>query len=227
MSTRPPMIPNEVLLIELAYFLALFILSLGIYFQTRKFQSFSFHRGIRFFRDAFLSFALIYLFRFLVLDLQLLPSTFSVDWIVTLRQIGMFLIAFFSFFAIFSLLSSLLWKRYRFISEYKLSMLSLFAASVVFFVKVPIVLFIVGAAALVILTFSAVQRYRMRQRVFSPIFLVYALLFLFFLFDLVPSIQEITPLEFEIIGYIGSIAVFAYLNIKIKKVFTSGKEEEK
>jgi hypothetical protein len=227
MSTRPPMIPNEVLLIEIVYFLALFILSLGIYIQTRKLQCFSFHRGIRFFRNAFFSFALIYLFRFLILDIQLLPSTLPIDWTVTLRQLGMFLVTFFSFFAVFSLLSSFLWKGHRFISEYKISMLSLIAGSVVFFVKVPIVLFIVGVAAFVILIYSAIQRYRMRQRVFSPIFLVYALLFLFFLFDLVPSIQEITPLQFEIIGYIGSIAVFTYLNFKIKKVFTPGKEEEK
>ncbi len=227
MSTRPPMMPNEVFLIELVYFLALFVLSLGIYIQTRKLQSFSFHRGIRLFRDAFLSFSLIYLLRFLVLDLQLLPSTFSTDWIVTLRQLGMFLVTFFSFFAIFGLLSSFLWKRYRFISEYKLSILSLIAASIVFFIKLPIVLFLVGIAAFVILIYSAVQRYRRRQRVFSPIFLVYALLFVFFLFDLVPSIQEITPLQFEIIGYIGSITVFTYLNFKIKKVFTSGREEEK
>jgi hypothetical protein len=226
MSTRPPM-PTDVLLIELTYFLALLILSLGIYIQTRKLQSFSFHRGIRYFRTAFLSFSLIYLFRFLVLTIQLLPSTFPTDSAVILKQLGGFFVVFFSFFALLNLLSSFLWKRYKVISDNMLSMLSLLASSIVFFVRVPILLFIVAVAAFALLLYAAIERYRARQKVFPPIFAIYALLFVFFLFDLVPSIQELTPLQFEIIGYVGSIAVFAYLNFKVKKVFTPGKEEEK
>jgi hypothetical protein len=49
----------------------------------------------------------------------------------------------------------------------------------------------------------------------------------FILFDLVPITQELIPFELRIAGYVGSILVFLYINIKVMKVLGAGKDEEK
>jgi hypothetical protein len=227
MSTRPPMIPTDIVIIELAYFLAIALLGLSIYLHTRKLQNFSFHRGIKYFRNAFFSFSLIYFFRLFVLTLQLFLPSLSADWEVTLSQLSMYLITFFSFFAIFCLLASFLWKHYRFISDNRLALLSLVASSATYFLKLPSILFAVSIAGIAILLYSLIFRKKARKKALSSIFPIYALLLIFFLFDLVPLVQEITPIWLEVSGYIGSIIIFVYLNLKIKRVFASGEKEKK
>jgi hypothetical protein len=227
MSFRPPMIPSNVFVIELSYFLAIFLLSLGIYLQTRKLQAFSLHRGIKYFQTAFLSFAIIYLCRLLQLSVQGVSATPVPDWQTMISQISAFFVAFFSFFGIFNLFSSFLWRKHHAITDNKVAMASLLLAAVVFFIKLPLLLLVVGLAAIALLIFEMASRYEHKKKVFSPIFVIYILFLAFFLFDLVPSIQQLTPIPVEIIGYIGSVCVFVYLNFKIKRVFVSGNEEEK
>jgi hypothetical protein len=228
MSTRPPMTLNQPsTIIEYAYFIAIILLSAYVYIQTQKMSSFSFHRGIRYFRNAFLSFTMVYSFRLLVLNLQLFPSLLSPDIQTSLIQLGMFLVAYFSFLAIFALLSSFSWKHFRLISDTRIALLALVFGCVTFFAKLPLLLLVVGAACVVFLALKAYGSYRKKERVFLPIFVIYALLLVFILFDLVPAIQEITPIEVEIVGYLGAICVFAYINLKVRKVLTAGTEEEK
>jgi len=221
------MIPTDVFVIEFSYFLAIFLLSLAIYLQTRKVQAFTLHRGIKYFQIAFLSFALIYLCRLFQLSLQGASASSTPNWQTMVSQASEFFVAFFTFYAISNLLSSFLWKKYRAVTDNRLSMISLLFAVVVFFLRLPIILLVVGLAAIVLLIVEIVSRHNSNQRIFSPIFVVYLLLLSFFLFDLVPSIQQLTPIPVEIAGYVGSISVFAYINFKIKRVFASGSEEEK
>jgi hypothetical protein len=221
------MIPTEVLVIELAYFLIIFLLSLGIYLQTRKLHNFALHRGIKYFQMAFLAFALLYLLRLIVLSIQTLPATFSGDWGVMLSQLGTFFVAFLSVFSIFSLLSSFLWKTQKWISDNNVALSSLILGAVIYFLRLPEILFAISLFAIGILIVALFNRYKGKKKVFSSIYVVYSLLMVFFLFDLVPLIQQVTPPTVEIAGYIGVVCIFVYFNIKIKKVFTSGKEEEK
>jgi hypothetical protein len=144
-----------------------------------------------------------------------------------LSQLCMFLVVFFSLFAILSLISSVTWKRFRFITNYRLSILSLLLASATFFLKLSPILLAVGLVAIGVLVYSIIQRQVKSKKVFSPILIIYKLLIVFFLFDLVPFIQEITPIEVEIAGYVGAVAIFIYINLKIKRVFEAGKEEAK
>lgn len=226
MSSRPPMIPTEVLFSELAYFLAIFLLGLSIYLQTRKIQQFSFHRGVAHFRKAFFSFSLIYLLRFLVLILDNFADGFGEEQVM-LSQLGMFLVVFFTLFAILNLIASVTWQRYHFITNYRLSIISLIIASATFFLKLPLILLAVGLIAIGFLIYIIINRHTKNKKVFSPILVIYTLLLFFFLFDLVPAIQEITPIQVEIAGYIGAVAIFVYINLKIKRVFEAGKEEAK
>jgi hypothetical protein len=228
MSTRPPMTLNQpTTVIEYAYFLAIVLLSLLIYVQTRRMGTFSFHRGIRYFRNAFLGFAMTYLFRLIALNFQLFPNLLSPEIQIPSMQLSMFFVAYFSFLAIFSLLASFSWKRYKSISETRTALLALAFGCVTFFAKIPLLLLVVGGACVVFLAIRALGTYQEKEQVFSPIFVIYALLLVFILFDLVPAVQELTPIEVEIAGYFGAICVFAYINLKVRKVLLTGKEEEK
>jgi hypothetical protein len=227
MSTRPPMIPTDVLVIQLAYFLIIFLLSLSIYLQTRKLHNFAPHRGIKYFQIAFLAFALLYLCRFIVSIIEASPAIFSGDLEVMPSQIGTFFVAFLTVFGILSLLSSFLWKTQRWISDNKVALASLVLGAVIYFFRVPEILFAISLITIAILVIALFNRYKSKKKVFSSIYIVYSLLMVFFLLDLVPLIQQITPPSVEITGYIGVIAIFVYLNIKLKKVFSSGEKEEK
>jgi hypothetical protein len=213
--------------IEFAYFLAIFLLSINIYIQTRKMQSFSLHRGIRYFKNAFLYFSMIYLFRFMVLNLKFLTGIITPELEIALQSFGLFLVIYFSLLAIFSLISSFSWRKYAFISDNRLNLLSLFLSCIAFFIKMPSILLIVGFVIALFLLLKAYDNSRKKNRVFSPLFIIYTLLLFFILFDLVPITQELIPFEFRIAGYVGSILVFLYINIKVMKVLGAGKDEEK
>jgi hypothetical protein len=222
------MISHEAaVVIEFVYFLVIFLLSLSIYVQTRRMHFFSFHRGIRYFRNTFLSFSMVYFFRFVGLNLQTVPNLVPQDYQGAILQLVMFLVVLFSFFAILCLLSSFSWKRYKFISDTRVALVSVVLACVAFFARVPLLLLAIGIGAAGLLVVKAVESARQKTRVLSPIFVIYTLLLVFVLFDLVPTIQALTPIEFEVAGYVGSACVFVYLNLKVRKVLTNGKEEEK
>jgi magnesium-transporting ATPase (P-type) len=212
--------------IDFAYFCTIFLLALNVYIQTRKIDSFSFHRGIRYFRNAFLFFSIIYIFRLYVLNLQVLNNVIAPDSETTLLSLGFFLVIYFTLLAILNLMSSFSWNKFRFISDHRVNLAAVLISCVVFFLKVPIILLLVGIVVALFLLIRIYSNHR-KGRKFSPLFIIYALLLVFILFDLLPITQALIPFEFSVLGYVGSICIFLYINLKVKKVLAAGKEEEK
>ncbi len=220
------MIPYQIsAYVEFAYFLSVFLLSITVYFQARKMQVFAFHRGINYFGNAFLAFSLLYFFRFMVLNLSFASNLIPHATEVALEQFGMFLVTYFSFLAIFSLISSFLWKRYHFLTDNRTAVASLFISCATFFMKLPTILLLLGVAVAFFLALKAYDNYAKKRKIFSPIFVIYTLLVVFILFDLVPITQQVFQ-DFKIAVYIGSICVFLYINLKIKKVLSAGEAKE-
>ncbi len=226
MSARPPM-PQLSIFADFAYFLAIFLLSLNIYIQTRKMHDFSFHRGIRYFRNAFLYFSMVYLFRFIVLNLQFLNGSTTPDSINAVQSIGLFLVIYFSILSILSLVSSFSWKKYKVISDNRLSLFSVFLSVIAFFAKLPSILLVMGIVAAAFLLLKARDNYKLKRKILTPLFIVYILLVFFILFDLLPTTQELVPFEFRLAGYVVSVCIFIYINLKVRRVLETGKEEAK
>lgn len=98
---------------DLLYAFVLIVISLMIYFGTRELYELSSHKGIKFFRDAFLFFALAYFFRsfvklltlFDIRTLRIPPQTFS--------GLTLFLFVYFSSLAILYLLYSVVYKKWE------------------------------------------------------------------------------------------------------------------
>jgi hypothetical protein len=227
MLTGPPMTDTVSVVVSIAYFLSIFLLSLSVYIQTRKMESFSFHKGIKYFRNTFIFFSLIYLFRFLLLNLQLFTGSIAPDLAVAIQSIGQFLVIYFSVMAIFSLLSSFSWKKYSFITDNRLNLLAVTLSCVAFFLKLPSIMLAVGIAAAAFLVLAAYDRSKNKARVFSPLFVVYALLIFFILFDLIPDVQQLIQFQLSVVGYFGSICVFVYINLKVRRVLAAGEEKKK
>ena len=104
---------------EIIYSFIIIICSLMIYFGTRELYELTSHKGIKYFRQAFLFFALAYFFRsFIKFTLtyfnvgqifNIYPRTFYFG----LGQITLFIFMYFSAMAIFYLLYSVMWKKWN------------------------------------------------------------------------------------------------------------------
>jgi hypothetical protein len=103
----------------------------------------------------------------------------------------------------------------------------LFLSTVAFFAKLPSILLVLGIVAAAFLLLKVRDNYKMKRRILTPLFIVYVLLVFFILFDLLPTTQELVPFEFRLAGYVASVFIFIYINLKVRKVLETGKEEEK
>lgn len=210
-------------MIELVYFLCLFLLPIAIYVRTRKIYAFSQHEGIKYFRNAFVFFSLIYLFRFVVLALPSAGAWLDAGTMTSVEALSMFLVIYFSLLSIFYLAASFAWKDLRFISDSALHLTSLFLASVIYFIKLPVMLLVFGLIIIIFLALKAYFNYKYKNRkIFTRLYGIYALLLVFWLFDLVPYTQQLLGYPVKIVGYILSVIVFIYINYKIKTVLKDG-----
>jgi hypothetical protein len=170
---------------------------------------------------------MIYLFRIIALGLQVINDLAMPDLVIALKSIALFLVIYFSILAILSLVSSFSWKKYRFISDNRLSLASVLLSCIVFFAKLPLILLIIGILAALFLVLRARYMYTSKRRVLTPLFIAYILLVFFILFDLLPITQELVPFGFRLLGYAASVCIFLYINIRVRKVLAAGEDEEK
>jgi hypothetical protein len=107
----PHFIDTTRILIEIGFSLLIILSCLLIYFNTKEMYKITKHKGINFFRNTFLFFALAYFFRFLFLAI-VLSKIGSFPWqLRSLHQPFLVFTSFFSSLAIISLTLSLIWKN--------------------------------------------------------------------------------------------------------------------
>ncbi len=147
-------------LVEFVYFLLVLILPIAIYVNTRNIYEFSKHTGIRYFRNAFLFFSFIYFFRFVVLNLNFLDKYLDRTILVSIESLSMFLVIYFSLLSIFYLTASFSWNDIKFISDNSLHLISLFLASIIYFVRLPIVLLVFGLLIIIFLILKGYFNYK-------------------------------------------------------------------
>ncbi len=97
--------------IELFYSLIVVSSCLIIYFKTRKISHLTSYKGISYFKNAFLFFAIAYFSRFLFLALRIFTSKLYFGR--ALFRLGFFIFVFTGLMAAISLLSSVLWKHFE------------------------------------------------------------------------------------------------------------------
>jgi hypothetical protein len=114
----PPFMPLRALGFEseIIYSFVIIICSLMIYFGTKELYKLSSYKGIKYFRQAFLFFAVAYFFRSFI---KFILGYFNVRQISDFAPgffgggLSLFLFVYFSSMAIFSLLYSIMWKKWN------------------------------------------------------------------------------------------------------------------
>jgi hypothetical protein len=115
MIPQMPFLPPHEIGAELLYSFVIIICSLMIYFSTKEMYDLSAYKGIKYFRQAFLYFAIAFFFRYFI---NFIIVLFNVSEIrefspMHIGWLSLFWFMYFSFMAAFYLLYSVVWKKWN------------------------------------------------------------------------------------------------------------------
>ncbi|MBT3691091.1 hypothetical protein HOG16_02510 [Candidatus Woesearchaeota archaeon] len=204
---------------ELIYAFIIIISSLMIYFGTKELYELTKYKGIKYFREAFLLFAIAFFFRSFIKSIMILfglsrPHDFQLLGIVSL-----FIFLYTITLAMFYLLYSIMWKKWRkspkiiylfHILAILIAILSLITGNITIILLVNILLLIL------ILSITYIAHKNPRKKGQS-IHLIYVLLSLFLILNvidiLIPNFLQL----YQLMIYLLSIGIFLLIFYKVLK----------
>ena len=217
---------------EIIYSFVIIVCSLMIYFGTKELYELSSHKGIKYFRQAFLFFAIAYFFRSFIkfiliyfnasqiLDIHHQASGF----IFSQLTLGIFM--YFSAMAIFYLLYSVMWKKWNGNSKkiylfhflaFAIALISImFGNSLVYFgINFLLLLF-------VIFTFFISRKQSKHKKSKHNLHVIYTLLFLFWILNIIDILIPSFFQTFQLFIYLASLGIFFVMVYKVLKRTGSG-----
>ena len=211
----PPMHPAgfalpPLLAVETFYALSIVVLCLVIYWRTHELYALSSYKGIAYFRNSFLFFAIAYLFRFLSISFSI--SLHHLRTQSPLVLIGFFVFVYASTMALFCLIQSALWKKHQSDSlmiNNTLHLTALLIALIAVFSRSPLLFLVTQGALLLFAAGVSVRLLRSTKKIrFSGFSLAYLLLFLFWILHLIILLLPTFLLALKVILYAISITLF-------------------
>ncbi|MFA6889075.1 MAG: hypothetical protein WC254_06285 [Candidatus Woesearchaeota archaeon] len=167
--------------IELGYSLFVIVLCLIVYVKTKEIYDLSHHKGIKYFRLAFLFFSIAYLFRFVSL-LFLIASEGDMH----LLFFGYIPFSIASSFAIIFLTYSTIWKKIDWSTAREIGLFCLIVLCIslfVFFTRSPQI-FLISQIVLFLIAIPMTYLAPHKKAHFSKLRVVYILLFLFWILNI-------------------------------------------
>lgn len=208
---------------ELIYSFVIIVSSLMIYYSTKEMYELSAYKGIKYFRYAFLFFAIAYFFKSFI---KILLVYFGVSRIIDINPsfmgtITLFVFMYFSCLAVFYLVYSLMWKKLNGNSGILLisHLLSVLISLIItttreVWVFLGVNLFILAIAVFAIIVAHKKSKYKKKS---SNIYVIYILLFIFWILNiievLIPSFLQL----YQILIYLASLGVFLTILYKVLK----------
>lgn len=209
---------------ELIYSFAIIVCSLMVYFGTRELYKLTSHKGMKYFRQAFLFFAIAYFFRSFIKFALVLFNTktvYEIPQIIfnTAGYATLLLFMYFSSMAVFYLLYSVMWKKW---SESPKLILLFHALAVIISVAsiisrnswiiLGINLFLLGTVSFV---FLMVHKDSKKKK--NTLYFVYMLLFIFWILNLIDIFIPSFMQGFQLIAYLASMGIFLAILYKVLK----------
>lgn len=208
---------------EVIYSFIIILCSLMIYFGTKELYELSSYKGLKYFRNAFLFFAIAYFFRSII---KFLLSFFDVKGIIDFPQrvfgimtgpIALFIFMYFSSMAIFYLLYSASWKNFK-EKKYTIYIFHFFAfvialLSIIFrdpLIYLGLNLILLG------LTFYTIYLAKEKKGK-HPFYKVYLLLTLFWILNILDILIPGVFSNAQILIYLASAGVFFTILYKVLK----------
>jgi len=212
---------------ELIYAFAIILCSLMVYFGTKELYELSSHKGIKYFRQAFLFFALAYFFRsfikFIIIYfnvgtiLDISPRTFG----FVFGQMTLIVFMYFSSMAIFYLLYSVMWKKWNGNSKkiYLFHLLAFIIALSSILFRNPFVYLGMNLLLLffVIFTFYVSYKQSKQKRTKHNLHVIYTLLFSFWTLNVIDILIPEFFQMFQLFIYIASLIIFLIMLYKVLK----------
>ena len=208
---------------ELIYSFIIIVCSLMVYFGTKELYELSSHKGIKYFRQAFLFFGLAYFFRSVIMY-ALFMFNFNEILEISPMFFGegtLFLFLYFSSMAVFSLLYSVMWKKWNNDSKIKyvlhflsfaIAFLSIISRNMVVRAGITLLLF-----TIVLFTIYEVYKEGKNKKKKNHLYTIYMLLFAFFLLNIFDILIPNFLTEFKMFIYLASITVFLLILYKVLK----------
>jgi len=212
--------PLHLIGFEALYSVAVIVLCIFIYIKTKDLQDLSSHKGIKYFRHAFLFFGVAYLCRFLFIPISILNFGLRLFPPRYLMHFSLLLTTYFSTVAIMSLFYSVLWKKLDgIVSPHILAVL---LALLVLFFNNPTVLILAQLGFFVLILLAAV----LRKQPFNSMYIVYVLLFVFWLLNVVSMSDMRFTLFVRVILNLLSLGMFGLIVMRILRVIKWGKDKD-
>jgi hypothetical protein len=205
---------------EIIYSFVIIVCSLLIYFGTKELYELSKYKGIKYFREAFLFFAAAFFFRSFIKFLLMFFGTTPVHELIHpyMRIITLFIFMFASSMAIFYLLYSMMWKRWR--NAPKLIYFYLLAAiislaSIIF----NNTLIILGVYLLLLIFIVSIMliAHKISRNKKSNMYIIYMLISLFLILNIIDILIPRFLQLYQLLIYLISLALFLLIFYKVTK----------
>lgn len=208
---------------EMIYSLIIIICSLMIYFGTKELYELSSHKGIKYFRQAFLFFALAYFFRStikLFLNYFGLKHAFDIMPKFFVGPLALFVFMYFISMAIFYLVYSVLRKKLDPDSPriFLFHFLALIMAIISIVFRSPFTHIVVNTLLLLFVAYAVYISYRdQKSKKGINLYIIYLLLMFFSILNILDLLIP-TPLYFiQVIIYSASSFIFLLILYKVLK----------
>ncbi|NQV08968.1 hypothetical protein HQ529_03905 [Candidatus Woesearchaeota archaeon] len=207
----------EMIFTELVFSVIIILLCAFIYFKTKEVYELTKHKGIGYFRNAFLFFGLAYLFRFFVAlaNLADISLYFHRHYIMI---ISLVFTSFLSTIAILSLVFASIWKKIKTKNPHYALILIAVVTSVLTLVFGSVYLLTLINLGLFLFAIIVTYLNHKKSKKFSQLYIIYILLFVFWIFNLFNLIpNRFISFELRTIGYMVSISIFWVIYHKVSR----------
>jgi hypothetical protein len=210
--------------VELLYSFVIIVCSLMIYYATKEMYELSSYKGIKYFRQAFLLFAVAYFFKSFI---NILLVYFGTSRIIDInpRFIGaatLFLFMLFGSLAVFYLVYSLMWKKWNGKSAFILGIFYILSILISFVIITTRQIEVFLGVSLFILAVAIFGMYlthkeSKNKKKKSNIYVIYTLLFVFWILNIIEVLIPNFFQFYQILVYLASLGIFLTILYKVLK----------
>lgn len=206
---------------ELVYSIIIISICLLIYYKTKESYELSQYKGIKYFRNTFLFFALAYFFQFATRFVRFtLFLTRSRDFFFITGSLALFLTMYASIMAITYLIYSFLWKsfdkKYPNIVLY-LHGIALLVSLVIISLGNTLLFFLLQVALLLFAILASGTHITKSEKKKGPLHAIYVLLIVFWLLSIIDAVLPRFFITTQLVIYAISIALFVTILYKVLK----------
>lgn len=203
------------ILLETIFTSIIAFLSFLIYYETKEIYALTKHKGIKYFRNAFLLFSLAHLARLFFQSIKLGVKSLGVKFqMFTLMPFALLITSYLSTIAIFYLTLSLFSKKAK--KQFEI-FLHIIAILISFYVSMTHSILTLGITQIILLIIAIIVYFAINSK-FTNIVGIYTLLMIFWIFNIfVLDPRIMLPIEIKLFFYTLSVSIFIIINKKVRK----------